>query len=76
MFAQHGKTEDDKGDGREKVQIPRRNLNHITCNDCGEKSHHYWNNDFPTQARLKDYAEAFRKMNQEISSNNPPGGGY
>ena len=37
MFAQRGKTGDDEGDGKEKDQIPRRNLDHITCNDCGEK---------------------------------------
>ena len=35
MFAQHGKTGDDKGDRKEKEKIPRRNLDHITCNDCG-----------------------------------------
>ena len=53
MFAQRGKTGDNKGDGKEKEQIPRRNLDHITCNDCGEKVHYAGNNDFPTQARLK-----------------------
>ena len=45
MFAQHGKTGDDKGDGKEKKQRPRRNLDHITCNDCGEKGHYAGNND-------------------------------
>ena len=35
MFVQHGKTGDDEGDGKEKEKRPRRNLDHITCNDCG-----------------------------------------
>ena len=30
MFEQHGKTGDDKGNGKEKDQRPRRNLDHIT----------------------------------------------
>ena len=75
MFAQRGKTGDDKGDRKEREQIPRRNLDHITCKNCGEKGHYAGKNDYPTQARLKDDAEAFRKMKQEKSSNNPPGGG-
>ena len=75
MFAQRGKTGDDKGDGKEKEQRPRRNLDHISCNDCGEKGHYAGNNNFPSQARLKEDAEAFRKMKQEKSSNKPPGGG-
>ena len=75
MFAQRGKTGDNEGDRKEKEQRPRRNLDHITCNDCGEKGHCAGNNDRPNQARLKEYAEAFRKMKQEKSSNNPPGGG-
>ena len=37
IFVQRGKTGYDEGDGKEKDQIPRRNLDHITCNDCGEK---------------------------------------
>ena len=73
MFAQRGKTEDDKGNGKEKEQRPRINLDHITCNDYGEKSHYSGNNDYPTQDRLKEDAEAFRKMKQEKSSNKPPG---
>ena len=74
MFAQRGKTGDDKGDRKEKEQLPRKNLDHITCNNCGEKGHYDGNNDCPTQARLKEDAKAFRKMNQEKYSNNPPGG--
>ena len=64
MFAQRGKTGDDEGDGKEKDQRPRRNLDHITCNDCGEKGHYAGNNDCPTQARLKEDTETFRKMKQ------------
>ena len=76
MFAQRGKTWDDEDDRTEKEQIPRRNLDHITCNDCVEKGHYYGNKDCPTQARLKEGAEAFRKMKQEKYSNKSPGGGY
>ena len=61
MFAQHGKTGDDEGDAKEKEQIPRRNLDHITCNEYGEKGHYAGNKNFPTQARLKEDAEAFKK---------------
>ena len=75
MFAQQGKTGVNEGDGKETKQRTRINLDHITCNDCGEKGHYAENNDCPTQARLKEDAEAFRKMNQEKSSNKPPGGG-
>ena len=61
MFVKRGKTGDDEGDGKEKDQGPRRNLDHITCNNCGEKGHYAGNNYFPTQYRLKGDAEAFRK---------------
>ena len=40
IFAQSGKPGNKKGDGKEKDQIPRRNMDHITCNDCGEKVHY------------------------------------
>ena len=76
MFEQHGKTGDNKGNGKDKEQRPRRNMDHITCNDCREKGHYVGNNYFPTQARLKEDAEAFRKMKQEKYYNKPPGGGY
>ena len=76
MFAQREKTGDGKGDRREKDQRPRINLDHITCNDCGEKCHYAGNNDFPTQVRLKEYAGEFRNMKQDKYPNNPPGGGY
>ena len=35
MFAQSGKTGDNKDGGKEKKQRPRRNLDHITFNHCG-----------------------------------------
>ena len=75
MFVQQRKNGDDKGDGKEKEQRLRRNMDHITCNRCGEKVHYSENNECPTQARLKEDADAFRKMNKEKSSNKPPGGG-
>ena len=75
MFAQRGKTWDDEGNIKYKKQRPSRNLDHITCNDCGEKVHYAGNNDCPTKDKLKEDAEAFRKMKQEKSSNKPPGGG-
>ena len=48
---------------------------HITCNECGEKGHYFGNSDCPTQSKLKEDVEAFRNMNQDKSSNKPPGGG-
>ena len=45
MFAQHGKNGDDEGNGKDKEQRPRRNLDHITCNNCGEKGHYAGNSD-------------------------------
>ena len=69
MFAQRGKTGDDEGNGKEKEQIPRRNLDHIACNECGEKGHYAGNNECLTQTRLKEDAESFIKMKQEKSSN-------
>ena len=75
MFEQRGKIGDEKGNIKEKEQRPRRNMGHITCNDCGEKGHYDGKNDCPTQARLKEDAESLRKMKQDKSSNKPPGGG-
>ena len=74
MFAQHEKTGDNKGDGKEKEQRPRINMDHITFNDCGEKGNYAWKSDCTTQYKFKEDAEAFRKIKQEKSSNNPPGG--
>ena len=42
MFAQRGKTGDEEGDGKEKDQRPRSNLDQITCNNCGEKRSLCW----------------------------------
>ena len=75
MFSQHVKTRDYKGDRKENNQRPRINLDHITCNDCGEKVHYTGNSDCPTQANPKEDAEAFRKKNKKKSSNKPPGVG-
>ena len=61
MFAQRGKNWDDEDDRKEKEHTPRRNMEHITCNNCGEKVHYAGNNNCPTQARLKEDAEAFIK---------------
>ena len=35
VFAQRRKTGNNKDDRKEKEQRPRRNLDHITCKDCG-----------------------------------------
>ena len=75
MFVQRRKNRDDEGDGKEKEQRPRRNMDHIPCNDCGEKGHYNGNSYCPTQAKIKEDAEAFSKMKQEKYSNNPPGKG-
>ena len=75
IFVQRGKTGDNKGNRKENEKIPRRNMDHITCNNFGEKGHYYGNIDCPTQANLKEDAEALWKMKQEKSSNNLPGGG-
>ena len=75
MFTQRGKTGDDKDDGKEKEQRPRGNMEHITCNDCGEKCHYTGKNDCLDQARLKEDAEAFRKRKQEKSFIKPHSGG-
>ena len=50
-------------------------MDHITCNECGEKGHYYGNSDCPTQANIKEDAEEFRNTNQDKYSNKPPGGG-
>ena len=63
MFAQRGKNGDDEGDGKEKRLRPRRNLDHITYNDCGENFHCAGNNDYPTKSRLNEDAEAFSNIN-------------
>ena len=75
MFAQCVKTGDDKGKGKEKEQRPRRNMDHITCKNCGEKCHYAGNNDCPTQSRLKEDVEVFKKTKQEKYSKTS-GAGY
>ena len=45
MFAQRGKNGDGEGDGKEKDQIPRRKLDHITCNECGQKVRYTGNSE-------------------------------
>ena len=37
MSTHHGKTGDDGGDTKYEKQKPRRTVEHITCNYCGEK---------------------------------------
>ena len=74
MFAQHGKTGDGGGEKKDQIKKPQRNLDHITCNYCGEKGHYAGNNQLSTQTKLKEDAEAFRKMKQEKYGNNPPDG--
>ena len=75
MFTQRGKIGDGKGNGKEKEQTTRRNLDHITCNSCGEKGNYTGNSDCPNQANLKEYEEELRNMKQEKYSKNTPGGG-
>ena len=75
ILAKRRKTGDNEGDGRQKEQRPRRNLDYIPCKFCGEKGHSDGNNYFPNQARLKEDAEALIKMKQEKSPNKHPGGG-
>ena len=75
MFAQYGKNGDGKGDRKEKKRRPRRNLDHITCNYCGEKGQYFGNSECSTQINLKEDVEEFRKKKQEKSANKPLGGG-
>ena len=53
MFTQHGKTREEKGDGKDKEQIPGRNLDHINRNNCGEKVHYAGKSECSTQTNLK-----------------------
>ena len=39
-FSQRRKNGNNEGDKKEKEQRPRRNLNHITCNDYGYTGHY------------------------------------
>ena len=75
IFAQREKNGDNEGNRKEKEQIPRRNMDHITCNDCGYKVHYSVNSDGPTQTKLKEDAKAFIKIRQKKYTNKPPSGG-
>ena len=48
------------------------NIDHITCNDCGEKCHYAWNSELSKQKKTKEDAEAFRIMKQVKYGNKPP----
>ena len=76
MFAQRGKTGDNEGNGKEKKQRPRRKLDHINFNNCGEKGHYSGNSEWSTKTNLKENAEEFRKMKQEKYSKKNPDGEY
>ena len=65
MFEQRGKTRDEEGDVKDKEQINRINLDHITGNDCEAKGQYAGKNECPTQTNLKEDAEALSKMKQE-----------
>ena len=61
MFAQRIKTGDDEGNGKEKEQRPRRNLDHVTGNDCGEKGHYAGNN----VAQLKPGSKKTQRLSEK-----------
>ena len=56
-------------------KTPLRNLDHITCNDCGEKFHYAGNSEFSKQKNTKEDVESFRKYKQGKYGNNPTDGG-
>ena len=64
MFAQIGVNGDGKGGGKKKEQRSRRNMDHVTCNNCGEKGHCSGNSKCSTHTNLTDFVDAFRKMKQ------------
>ena len=45
MFAQQGKTGDEKDNKKYNEQRPSRKLDNISCNDCGEKIHYIGNSE-------------------------------
>ena len=75
MFAKSGKTGDEDDKTKYDKHPPKINLDHITCNDCGEKGHFAENIKGYTQTKLKEDAEAFRKMKQGKYGTKPPDGG-
>ena len=74
MFAQSDKTRYDEGETKYDKQKARRNLDHITCNDFGEKGHYTSNSECSTQKKFKEVTEAFRKMKQYKYGNKSPDG--
>ena len=71
MIVQRRKSGDDEGDGKNKDQRLRRNLDHSTCNDCVEKRHFSGNSECSNQINIKYDAEAFRNMKQENLPTSP-----
>ena len=74
MFTQRGKTKYDKGEVKEENQKSQRNLDQITCNDCG-KIPICRKIECSNQAKLKEDTEAFSKTEKVKSGNKPPDGG-
>ena len=70
-----GKLGYDKGKIKDDKQNLLRNLDHITCNDCGEKFHYAGNSEFSKQKNTKEDVESFRKSKQGKYGNNPTDGG-
>ena len=50
-------------------------MDHINCNNCGERVHYDGNSECSTQIKLKEDAEALSKTKQEKPAKNPPDGG-
>ena len=43
MFAQREKTGDGEGETKDKKHKPQINIDHISCNNCGENLHYTGN---------------------------------
>ena len=54
---------------------PPKNLDHITCNDCGLKFHYTENGECSRRNNPNYDAEGFRKKKQVKYGNMPPDGG-
>ena len=65
MFVQYRKTGENKGDEKDKEKITSRNLDHVTCNRCGEKGHYDGKGECSTQIKLKEDTEALKNTKQE-----------
>ena len=48
MFVQRGKTGEDEGETNGNKQKKRRNIDHVTRNECGEKVHYAVNSECST----------------------------